>query len=225
MICESRLLGVVTGASAGIGLELARLCAKANYDLVIAADRPEIEEAAGDLSGYGSLVIPVQCNLSTPAGGTELVSQIESTGRPVDVLLANAGHRVGGAFLDQDTAEALEVAHANVDGTLYLLHRVGRQMRQRGRGRILITGSPAGLLPGTFSTALAHELENTGVTVTCLLPKTGTEEMADAADLAKTGFDAMMRGESTVGAGFADEVRAAVVPDGVLALTRSPIRR
>jgi len=250
MNSQLRELAVVTGASTGIGLELARLCANANFDLVIAADEPQIEAAASSLSVNGVSVVSVQCDLSTPEGVNQLVAKIESTGRPVGALLANAGRGLGKAFLDQRIEEAINVAHTNVDGTLYLVHRIGRQMRDRGQGRILITGSIAGLMPGTFqavyngtkafldsfSEALSHELKGSGVSVTCLLPgateteffkradlmdtKVGTMEKQDAAEVAKTGFDAMMNGELKVVAGFANKVRAAmahVVPDSVLA--------
>jgi short-subunit dehydrogenase len=157
---------------------------------------------------------------------------------------------LGRAFLDQDIDEALKVAHTNIDGTIYLVHRVGRAMRERGRGRILITGSIAGLMPGTFqavyngtkafldsfSVALSNELKDSGISVTCLMPgatetdfferadmmdtKVGTGEKANAADVAKVGFEAMMKGELKVVAGFANKLRAAVshvAPDSALA--------
>jgi short-subunit dehydrogenase len=250
MTTHVRELAVVTGASTGIGFELARLCSQSNYDLIIAADEPEIEDAAGDLSTNGALVIPVQCDLSTAAGVKQLLEAIDGTGRAVDALLANAGRGLGKGFLDQDIEEAMHVVHTNIDGTLYLVHRVGRAMRDRGQGRVLITGSIAGLMPGTFqavyngtkafldsfSVALSNELKDSGVSVTCLLPgatetpfferadmldtKVGTDEKMDAAEVAKVGFDAMLTGELSVVAGFANKMRAAmahVVPDGVLA--------
>lgn len=250
MHTKVRELAVVTGASTGIGFELARLCAKANYDLIIAADEASIGDAAAGLAMTGAMVIPVQCDLSTREGIAELGEQINRTGRPVQALLANAGRGLGKAFLDQDIEQALSVVHTNIDGTLLLVHEVGRAMRNRGRGRILITGSIAGLMPGTFqavyngtkafldsfSVALSNELKESGVTVTCLLPgatetafferanmldtKVGSEEKMDAAEVAKIGFEAMMRGEVSVVAGFANKMRAAaahVVPDSVLA--------
>jgi short-subunit dehydrogenase len=247
---QIRRLAVVTGASTGIGFELAQLCVKSNYDLIIAADEPEIEEAAADLS-YGSLVVPVQCDLSTTEGVERLLEQIQAAGRPVDALLANAGRGLGKGFLDQDIREAIKVAHTNIDGTLYLVHEVGRIMRARRRGRILITGSIAGLMPGTFqavyngtkafldsfSVALGNELKDTGVTVTCLMPgptdtafferadmldtKLGaSEDKADAAEVARMGFEAMLQGKPSVVAGFSNKVRAAmahVLPDSMLA--------
>ena len=250
MNANLRPLAVVTGASTGIGLELARLCARQGYDLIIAADEPLIDDAAEELLKLGVQCTAVQTDLSTVEGVNQLIAKIDEQGRPVAALLANAGRGLGRAFLDQNLEEALKVVHTNVDGTVILIHRVGQGMRSRRQGRILITGSIAGLMPGTFqavyngskafldsfSVALSNELKDSGVTVTCLMPgatetdfferadmldtKVGTEEKADAADVAKTGFDAMMKGELKVVAGFGNKVRAAmtnVASDSVLA--------
>jgi short-subunit dehydrogenase len=243
-------LAVVTGASSGIGLELARLCAQQRWDLIIAADEPLIENAARELSATGISCTPVQCDLATAEGVAQLMTAIEASGRPVDTLLANAGRGLGKAFLDQDLDEALKVIHTNIDGTVRLIYQVANEMRTRGQGRILITGSIAGLMPGTFqavyngskafldsfSVALSNELKDTGITVTCLMPgatetdfferadmtdtKVGSGEKAAASDVAKVGFDAMMKGELKVVAGFANKIRAAVshlAPDSALA--------
>jgi short-subunit dehydrogenase len=243
-------LAVVTGASSGIGLELARLCAKDHFDLIVAADDPLIENAARELRLTGIECTAVHCDLSTTEGVDELLKACERVGRPVDALLANAGIGLGHAFLDQEIQDALKVVHTNIDGTIYLIHSVGRGMRSRASGRILITGSIAGLMPGTFqavyngtkafldsfSVALNNELKDSGVTVTCLMPgatetdfferagmmdtKVGSDEKANAADVAKTGFDAMIKGELKVVAGFGNKVRAAVshvAPDSKLA--------
>ena len=250
MTDTTRPLALVTGASTGIGLELARLCTQNGYDLIIAADEPAIVDAAEDLGSAEVQVTPVQCDLSTTAGVEQLCEAVSQTGRPVEILIANAGRGLGRGFLDQDLNEALRVAHTNIDGTIYLVYRIGRQMRDRRRGRILITGSIAGLMPGTFqavyngskafldsfSIALANELKDSGVTVTCLMPgatetafferadmldtKVGTEEKADPADVARTGYDAMMRGELKVIHGFGNKMRAAaaaVAPESTLA--------
>jgi short-subunit dehydrogenase len=243
-------LAVVTGASTGIGLELARLCAQQRWDLVIAADEPLIENAAQELSQTGISCTAVLCDLATAEGVAKLTDAIAATGRPVDALLANAGRGLGKAFLDQDLNEALKVVHTNIDGSIRLIYEVARGMRARGQGRILITGSIAGLMPGTFqavyngskafldsfSVALSNELKDTGISVTCLMPgateteffaradmtdtKVGSGEKAHASDVAKTGFDAMMKGELKVVAGFANKMRAAmshVAPDSTLA--------
>lgn len=242
-----RPLALVTGASSGIGLELARECARHGFDLVIGADRP-LEAAVEELVSYGADVDAAQSDLATQEGVDELYSAIQ--GRPVDALLANAGHGLGQAFLDQSFGEARHVIDTNITGTLYLIHKVGRAMRSRGSGRILITGSIAGLIPGafnavyngtkafidSFSWALRNELEDTGITVTCLVPGAtetefferagladtaiGTEKKADPAKVAEVGFKAMMDGEGDVVAGLKNKIQAAaasVTPAATLA--------
>ena len=135
----------------------------------------------------------METDLATTLGVDEVISSIK--GRPVDALLANAGHGLGHAFLDQDFEEARHVIDTNVTGTVYLIHKVGRKMRRRRKGHILITGSIAGFMPGafqaiyngtkafmdSFSFALRNELKDSGVTVTCLMPgATDTEFFARA---------------------------------------------
>lgn len=240
-------LAVVTGASSGIGLELARCCAQAGYELVIAADR-DLSEAEASLRSAGGAVQSVQADLATGTGVDAVLACVGE--RPVDALLANAGHGLGQAFLDQDFDDIRDVVDTNVTGTLYLIHALGRRMRDAGRGRILITGSIAGLMPGSFqavynaskafvdsfSWALRNELKDSGVTVTCLMPgptdtefferaglmdtKVGTDKKADPAQVARTGFDAMMAGEGDVVAGMKNKLQAAlagVTPQSVLA--------
>jgi uncharacterized protein len=250
MNSTQRQLAVVTGASTGIGLELARLCAHGGFDLIIAADEALIEDAARELSQLGASCTPVQCDLATAEGVGKLTGVIAASGRPVDALLANAGRGLGKGFLEQDLEEAMNVIHTNIDGTVRLIYDVATTMRSRRQGRILITGSIAGLMPGTFqavyngskafldsfSVALSNELKDTGVTVTCLMPgatetdffaradmmdtKVGTSDKAHASDVARIGFDAMMKGELKVVAGFGNKMRAAmahIAPDSVLA--------
>jgi short-subunit dehydrogenase len=177
-----RKLAVVTGASTEICLELARECAKNNFDLLIAANEAEIESAAEELRREGGTVDVVQADLATTEGVDKLYRTIN--GRPVAALLANAGRGLGKGFLDQDFDEARDIVDTNVTGRIYLIHRVVRRMRAHGEGRVLITGSIAGFMPGSyqavyngtkafldsFSHALREELKDTGVTVTCLLP-------------------------------------------------------
>jgi short-subunit dehydrogenase len=231
-------LAVVTGASSGIGYELAKLAAENGFDLVIAADMPEIVEAAQALRQMGAQVDEIRVDLSTTDGVDALVELIGD--RPVDALMANAGHGLGKAFLDEDFDQARHVVDTNITGTIYLAHKIGRRMRARDRGRILFTGSIAGLMPGTFQAvyngskafvdsfawALRNELKDTGVTVSCLMPgatdtdfferagledtKIGQSKKDDPADVAKTGFDAMMKGEGDVVHGFKNKVQAAV---------------
>jgi short-subunit dehydrogenase len=243
-----RPLAVVTGASSGIGLELARLCAENGFDLVIAADQPALEDAATSLRALGASVDAITVDLATLDGVDRL--HAATRGRPVEALLANAGHGLGRGFLDQDFDEARHVIDTNITGTIYLIQKIGREMRTRGRGRILITGSVAGYMPGTFhavyngtkafidsfSFALRAELKDSGVTVTCLMPgPTDTEfferadmtdtqvaqgKKEDPADVARVGFEAMMRGDGDVVSGLKNKIQttiANVTPSGVLA--------
>jgi short-subunit dehydrogenase len=243
---QMRQLAVVTDASTGIGFELARLCAQSGHDLVIAADDAQIHESAESLALHGSMIVPVHCDLATPAGVAQLLKEIDSTGRPVDALLACIGRGQGGAFLDQDLAPITRTAQANIEGTLNLVHALGRSMRVRGHGRILLAGSIAGLLPGTlqavyqgtkaflqtFGIALAGELKDTGVTVTCLMPaaveaglferadlpdaKSGAEKNMDAAQIARLGFEALLRGDfsAPIGGGVREPVARTPRPPG-----------
>lgn len=237
MTTTHRPLALVTGASSGIGFELAKLAAQDGHDLVVAADTP-LEEAVRELEGLGTHVFAAHVDLSTQEGVEHFLSLAGD--RPVDALFANAGHGLGHAFLDQAFDEIMHVVNTNVSGTLYLLHRVGRRMRQRGNGRILVTGSIAGYQPGSyqavynaskafvdsFALALRDELKDTGVTVSCLMPGvTDTEfferaglldtKMAhakkmDPAVVAKVGYDAMMDGEADVIAGWKNKLEAAL---------------
>jgi short-subunit dehydrogenase len=235
---STRPLAIVTGASSGIGFELAKCCATAGYDLLIAADEPAIEGAAAALRNAGCTVEAVEADLATVEGVEALYAAIK--GRKVDALLANAGRGLGHAFLDQDFGKARRVIDTNVTGTLYLIHKVGNDMRRRDAGRILITGSIAGFTPGSFqavyngtkaflnsfSFAIREELKDTKVSVTCLMPgateteffqradmmdtKVGTAEKDDAATVAKIGFDAMISGEGDVVAGLKNKVQSSV---------------
>jgi short-subunit dehydrogenase len=244
----SKPFAIVTGASSGIGLELATICAQEGFDLLVAADRPEIHEAADQFRQSGATVTVVETDLATLEGVDQLWAA--AAGRPVDALLANAGHGLGHGFLDQDFADARHVIDTNVTGTIYLVQLVGRAMRARGAGRILLTGSIAGFMPGTyqavyngtkafidsFSFALRAELKESGVTVTCLMPgptetdfferaslldtKVGQSQKDDPADVARVGFDAMMRGDGDVVSGWKNKLQtaiASITPAGALA--------
>jgi uncharacterized protein len=238
MADNKRPLAVVTGASTGIGYELARCCAQNGFDLLIAADEPQIEEAAEDCRQFGGNVESVQADLATVEGVEELWAAIGE--REVDALLANAGRGLGGAFLDQDFNQVIRVIDTNITGTIYLIQKVGRDMRERNSGRILITGSIAGYIPGafaavyhgtkafidSFSFALRNELKDTDVTVTCLMPgateteffdragmedtKVGQAKKDDAADVAEAGFKAMMDGDGDIVTGWKNKIQSTI---------------
>ena len=235
---HSRPLAIVTGASTGIGYELAKQCAENGFDLLVAADESRIQQAAQDFQALGAATEAVQADLATTEGVDQLLAALG--GRPVDALLANAGRGLGKGFLDQDFAAARSVVETNITGTIYLIQKVGREMRARGQGRILITGSIAGFMPGTyqavyngtkafldsFSFALRHELKDSGVTVTCLMPgatetdffetagmtdtKVGTQKKDDPAKVAKDGFEAMMAGKGDVVSGWMNKLQSAI---------------
>lgn len=248
MTPSQRQLAIVTGASSGIGKELALHCAKQGFDLVIAADRGPLNAVAEELRAFGSTVSSLQVDIATRQGVDELLELVGT--QPVDALFANAGHGLGKGFLEQDFDEVEHVINTNITGTIYLIQQVVRRMRRRGSGRVLITGSIAGFIPGTyqavyigtkafidsFSFALRAELKDTGVTVTCLMPgatetefferadlmdtQVGQSEKDDPADVAKLGYEAMMRGDGDVVSGWRNKIQVAmsgITPMGVLA--------
>lgn len=236
-----RKLAIVTGASSGIGREIAMLAAADGYDLILAADEPFVDASAG-LGAEGVEVETVEADLATPAGVEQLLAAAK--GRDIDVLVANAGHGLGHAFLDQDVAAWRHVIDTNITGTLLLLQPVLRKMVARGEGRVLVTGSIAGHLAGSFqavyngtkafvdsfAAAIGNELKDSGVTITCLKPgatdtrfferagmldtKVGRAKKDDPAAVAKTGWDAMKAGEHSVVHGLKN--KAQVLASGVL---------
>jgi short-subunit dehydrogenase len=227
---------IVTGASTGIGLEIAKLAAKDGYDLLVAADTPLID-ASAQLQDLGVEVRNVETDLSTFEGVDRLLAAAGD--REVDVLVANAGHGLGRDFLGQDPAEWRHVIDTNITGTLYLVQKVAQRMVARNEGRILIVGSIAGHIAGafqavyngtkafvdSFSDALGNELKDTEVTVTCLKPgatetefferadlmdtKVGTSKKDDPADVAKTGWEGMKEGERSVVHGLKNKLQVA----------------
>jgi short-subunit dehydrogenase len=229
-------LVIVTGASSGIGFELARRAARDGVDLIIVADRDlAAAEAAAREAGAASVEC-VECDLATEDGVQKVVAAVG--GRPVAALLANAGHGLGGAFLDQDWAQARHVIETNVLGTVRLIHLIGRSMRDADDGRILATGSIAGHMPGAFQLVynstkafvddfcigLRNELKNTGVAGTVLEPgptdthffarahledtRVGRQEKADPAKVAEDGYAAMLADEDQVVSGFMNKLQA-----------------
>ena len=185
MAQDNRPLAIVTGASAGIGYHLALSAARGGYDLVVASDQESIATVADDFRRAGAQhVETVRADLATTEGNDRLLAAVQKTGRPVEALLANAGRGLGHAFLEQEWSDIAHLIDTNVTGLIYLVHKVGRDMQRRGAGRILITGSIAGHMAGSyqavynaskgflnlFGQGLRDELKDKGVSVTVLKP-------------------------------------------------------
>jgi short-subunit dehydrogenase len=233
---SSRKLAIVTGASSGIGLEIAKLAAQDGYDLIVAADTPFVE-AGPALKDLGANVEELEVDLSSKQGVDQLLQKVGD--REVDVLVANAGHGLGHGFLDQSPDEWQHVINTDITGTLLLVQPIVQKMVQRGEGRVLMTGSIAGHLAGafqavyngskafidSFAAALNEEIKDSGVTVTCLKPgatetnffhraelddtKVGQAKKDDPADVAKAGWDAMNKGEPSVIYGMKNKMQVA----------------
>lgn len=248
-----RPFAVVTGASSGIGYELAKQFAQNGYDVLVAAEDAGIETAATALrTDGGPTVQAVQVDLATHDGVEQLHQQIVATGRPVDAVAINAGRGAGGGFVGgTDLADEFTVIDLNVTSTVHLAKLVLPGMVQRGAGRVLFTSSIASTMPGSFQAvynasksfvqsfalALRAELKDTGVTVTSLMPGPTDTEFFDRADMldtrmgagpkddpaevAKQGFEALMKGrERAVSGGMKTKVMAAaakVTPDSMKA--------
>lgn len=224
----NRPLAVVTGASSGIGYELAKEFARNGFDLLVTATGSSIDEAAQSFKGLGANVETVQADLATYEGVEKLYNQIQKTGRPVDAIAINAGVGVGGEFAKTDLQAELNLLELNVVSTVHLAKRVVQDMVARGAGKILFTSSIVSQMPSpfqavyaaskafvqSFSEAIRNELKDTGVTVTALMPgatetnffhraglddtKVGADKKDDPAEVAKQGFEALMAGKDAI---------------------------
>jgi uncharacterized protein len=227
----NRHLALVTGASSGIGLELARQFATHDFDVVVTAEDAELATAATELRATGATVHEVRADLRTPDGVEQLWRAVSGLGRPLDAAALNAGVGRGGAFLDVDLADEFEVIDLNVKSTVHLAKLVLRAMTARGEGRVLITSSIASTMPGSFQAvynasksflqsfaeALQEELKDSPVTITSLMPgptetefferadmldtPVGQSKKDDPAQVAEQGFEALMKGDATLVAG------------------------
>jgi uncharacterized protein len=248
---RTRPLALVTGASSGIGLELARQFAGAGFDLVVTAEDAELADAATSLRSSGGEVLAVQADLRDAEGVERVWAAVQERARPLDAAAINAGVGLGRAFVDQDLPDVLSMVDLNCRSTTHLAHLVARDMTSRGRGRVLFTSSIASTMPGphqavynatksyvqSLAEALQVEMEDSGVTVTSLMPgPTRTEffergdlsntpmgqgPQDDPADVARQGFEALMAGKRrVVAASLMTKVMEAsnkVLPDRVKA--------
>jgi len=194
-----RRFAVVTGASSGIGLELARQFVDHGFDVLVAAEDDELDAAAAELRrGANGTVDAVRVDLRTADGVDRLYQQIRRDGRPVAALALNAGHGQGGAFLDTHLADELSIIDLNIVSTVRLAKLVLRDMAGVDDGRVLVTSSIAATMPGSFQAvynasksflqsfaeALQEELADTGVTITSLMPGPTETEFFERADMA-----------------------------------------
>jgi short-subunit dehydrogenase len=222
-------LAVVTGASSGIGYELARQLAVRGFDLLVAsADAVRLEEAARELRAHGASVDAVPADLRRQEEVDRFLARVAADGRPVSVAALNAGIGRGGAFLDTELADELDIVDLNVRSTVHLAKRLLRDMADRDEGRLLITSSIASMMPGpfqavynasksflqSFAEALHHELTGTGVSVTSMMPgptetdffhradmddtAIGSSDKDDPGQVAEQGLDALFAGRAKV---------------------------
>ena len=219
---QKRKLALITGASDGIGYELARIFATNGYDLVVAAEDQGIVEAAQAFRGLGVDVEHVKVDLAKHAGVLELYAKVQSLGRPLDVAALNAGVGVNGDFVRETRLEdELNLIHLNVISTVHLAKLVLRDMVARDEGKVLFTSSVAATIPGAFSAcynasksfvqsfsqAIRNELKDTAITITALQPGPTDTNFFNRAHMEDT----------KVGAGKKDDA-AGVARDGYEAL-------
>jgi uncharacterized protein len=243
---DTRSLAVVTGASSGIGYELAKQFAMNGFDVLICAEDDAVTSAAATLSESGAMVRGLKVDLTTYEGVEHLVAEIQATGG-LDVVAFNAGVGVAGPFLATSLEEDLRLLQLNVASVVHLAKRVLPDLVRRGEGRVLFTASVASTMPGpyyatyaaskafvlSFAEAVRHELKDTGVTVTALMPgptdtdffdragmqdtPVGAADKDDPADVARDGFEALMAGKDHVVAGSrmnkAQTAAAKVMPE------------
>jgi short-subunit dehydrogenase len=196
-----RQLAVVTGASSGIGFELAKVFAAESFDLIVAAEDEELDAAARELNQIGCGVESVRVDLSRPEGVESLYERMTANGRPTDVLCLNAGIGMGGDFArETDLAQELRIVDLNVRSTVHLAKLALADMTARDAGRVLFTSSIASTMPGayqavynasksfvqSFAEAIRNELKDTGVTVTALMPGPTDTEFFERAEMEDT---------------------------------------
>ncbi len=224
---------LITGASAGIGLALARRMAADGWDLALTArNLAALEAVAGDVRDkFGVRTVVVPADLADPDGPARVEEELRRADFDVDFLVNNAGFGTWGPFVEQSLASQLSMLQVNVHALTELTHRFLSGMRERRRGRILNVASTAAFQPGPdmavyfaskayvlhFSEALGHELRGTGITVTTLCPGPTETEFQDRAGMTDTRVGAnplMMEVGPVAEAGYrgALDGRSSVVP-------------
>jgi len=250
---DTKNYALITGATEGIGYELAKLFASDGYNLVIVArHEDELKKRAAEFSQQGVDVIAIAKDLFNKENAFALCAEVQSRNITVDVLVNNAGQGVYGLFKDTEVERELEIIDLNIASTVILTKHFAKQMIARNYGKILNLASIASKTPGpwqsvyhgtkafvySFSEAIRHELKENNITVTALLPgATDTDffnkadmlqssivqdksSLADPADVAKDGYDALMSGEDKIISGFKNKAMIGmsnILPDTAVA--------
>lgn len=243
---------LITGATSGIGKELAKLFAADGYNLLIVSrDQAELDSTAAELRQSGVTVDTISKDLSVMEEVKALCAEVTT---PIDVLVNDAGQGVYGLFTENDLERELGIIHLNICATVILTKHFVKEMVARGEGKVLNLGSVAGKLPGpwqavyhatkafvlSFTTAIREEMKDSGVTFTALMPgatdtdffnKAGMQDskavqdkeaLSDPADVAKDGYEALMKGEDRIISGFKNKVQVSasnLMPDSSVAHT------
>ncbi len=239
-----RKTALITGATSGIGLELAKLFAKDGYDLVIVArDKKELETTKELIESSSKAKAEIiQKDLFETYAAFEVYDEVKAKGISIDVLVNNAGHGLYGEFTDTDLKKELDIIQLNICSLVALTKLYLKDMVEKGEGKILNTSSIASKSPGpwqsvyhgtkafvqSFTEAIRYEVKDSGVTITALLPGvTDTDffhkahmenskavqdesKMADPADVAKDGYEALMEGKDMVISGFKNKFGVAM---------------
>lgn len=248
---------LITGATSGFGYEFSKLAARDGYGLILVARSEErLNEVSAELAQtYKVDVRTIAADLFEPMAAEFIFQQTSEQGLTVDVLINDAGQGEYGKFVDYEVSRDIDLIQLNVTSLVCLTKFYLHEMIARKSGKILQVASLLGKYPtpmmavyaGTksfvtsFTEALVHELEGTGVTVTALLPggadtdffhKAGAEEtvvyreteLSSPVDVAKDGYEALMKGDNRVVSGLKNKIQAgmsAVMPDSALAFSMS----
>ncbi|MFL5739588.1 MAG: SDR family NAD(P)-dependent oxidoreductase [Flavisolibacter sp.] len=242
---------LITGASSGIGYELAKLFAQDGYNLILVArTREDLEKVATEFSQYGIDVVTIAKDLFNRNAAFEVYDEVKLKRLTVDVLVNDAGQGQFGLFVDSDIDRLLDIIQLNVSSLTAMTHLFLKDMVSRNEGKILQLASIASKLPGpwqavyhatkayvlSFTEALVRELKDSAVSMTALQPgATDTDffnkaemqeskildsKLSDPAQVAKDGYEALMKGDDKIVSGFKNKAMMGmsnIMPDTMVA--------